>query len=113
MKVGILGLGFGIVSGTNTPGMTQLSFIVRDANMAPRQGATFTFVLIDPKADTDAWSQQVVQGATSDVNGFVQINLAVSMRWRMIGPDGKTYFDFTTNAGPTFQIPAPGFVGTF
>jgi hypothetical protein len=97
------------------PTKVNCYFTIRDANMVGRAGVIFTFTLLDPLTNVDAWSQLVTQTATSDSTGLVQITLAVKMRWRCTAPDGKTFIDFTTPASGTFHIPGnpQALVGNF
>lgn len=94
-----------VVSASSDPAKTTVYFTYRKADLTKIVGAVFTFTLIDPMATTDAWNQTLAQTATSDANGLVQIALAQSARWRVTGPDAKTYLDFQTTTALTFALP--------
>jgi|ERR1051326_254403 hypothetical protein len=86
------------------PNFTSAYFYVRNALREVVEGATFTFTLADVITLTDAWGSDVVQSATSDEDGLVEIQLMVDTKWKMIGPDGH-WIVFTTNKAPLFPVP--------
>lgn len=102
--------GFGSGGGSDDPTLTTCSFICRHSDLSRVEGVEFTFTLVDPLASTDAWSQELIQTATSDSGGLVSIDLPVSQRWRLRGPDGR-FLDFTTGSDTTSSLPP--YVGTF
>ena len=93
-----------VVTPSPDPSKTTVYFTCRHADLSKAVGVAWQLKLVNPESVTDAWSDSLVQVATSDSNGLVQIGLAISSKWQLIGPNGQTLV-FSTGAGTTTALP--------
>lgn len=91
------------------PGQTTAFLTTYDGQGATKSGVTISFVLNNPGASTDAYSQTAVTG-TSDSNGLLQVALRRSTNYTATAPSGASV-DFTTSNTSTFALPS--LLGTY